>query len=391
MGTLIYINAACFSPKPSWYTIRPPGRMDSSIIAFCGLDISAQLLHSWPVFQPIMLVSNLTKSRGIKMKSILLLIPALAMLASCTNVDTPTYKIVGTVARPRIELTAESNDVITAIHVTEGETIRSGTVIAEQDPTLYQTRLDQSLAVRDRLAARLAELERGPRPELISAARAKLQGTVSNLAIREREYSRVSRLVTDKLASASLLDQALEHKDLALAAHDQARAELEALLAGSTTEEIDQIKASQAEAEALIRTQQTLLQRLRIVASRDGIIDSLPYETGERPLPGSTLAVMLANQLPYARVYIPEPIRTQIKSGTVATILVDGMTTAFQGKVRYVSAEAAFTPHYALTQRDRSRLSFLAEIDFIDDSAAAIPVGVPVEVRFPELDTNADN
>ena len=319
------------------------------------------------------------------MKTILLLIPALLILMSCTGANTPTYKIVGTVARPRIDLTAESNDVITAIHVNEGDAISSGTIIAEQDPTLYQTRLDQSLAVRDRLAARLAELERGPRPELISAARAKLQGTVSNLAIQEREYSRVSRLVTDKLASASLLDQALEHKDLALAAHDQARAELEALLAGSTTEEIDQIKASLAEAEALIHTQQTLLQRLHIVAPRDGTIDSLPYETGERPLPGSTLAVMLASQLPYARVYIPEPIRSRIQAGTTATIQVDGVNTAFQGKVRYVSAEAAFTPHYALTQRDRSRLSFLAEIDFVENSAANIAVGIPVEVTFPDL------
>ncbi len=96
---------------------------------------------------------------------------------------------------------------------------------------------------------------------------------------------------------------------------------------------------------------------------------------------------MLAEQLPYARVYIPEPIRSRITARSTATIQVAGIATAFQGRVRYISADAAFTPYYALTQRDRSRLSYLAEIDFVDNSAAGIPAGVPVEVSFPALDT----
>jgi HlyD family secretion protein len=66
---------------------------------------------------------------------------------------------------------------------------------------------------------------------------------------------------------------------------------------------------------------------------------------------------------------------------------VDGLKT-YQGKVRYVSSEAAFTPYYALTQRDRSRLSYLAEIDFTEASAANLPGGVPVEVTFPDLANN---
>jgi HlyD family secretion protein len=48
--------------------------------------------------------------------------------------------------------------------------------------------------------------------------------------------------------------------------------------------------------------------------------------------------------------------------------------------VRYISAEATFTPYYALTQKDRSRLSYLAEIDVDDPRAAELPVGIPVQV-----------
>lgn len=316
----------------------------------------------------------------------LLLIPLFFVLASCD--DSSDLAVVGNVERPRIELVAESNDPITAIHVKEGDPVKAGDIILAQDQALYLARLQQLQATRDRAQYRLDELVRGPRMENITAARAKLQGAVNNLAIQQREHERITRLVQDKLASPSLLDQALEQREAALANRDQAQAELDALLAGTTAEELDQIRATLAETEAAVAAQELLVQRLTIRAPRNGTIDALPYEAGERPVPGSIVAVMLADELPYARVYIPEPIRSRVIPGTSAAIRVDGMATVFQGRVRYVSWDAAFTPYYALTQRDRSRLSYLAEIDFTETSAANLPGGVPVEVTFPGLGTD---
>ncbi|GAG92015.1 unnamed protein product, partial [marine sediment metagenome] len=40
-----------------------------------------------------------------------------------------------------------------------------------------------------------------------------------------------------------------------------------------------------------------------------------------------------------------------------------------------------FTPYFALTEHDRSRLSYLAEVDVPD--ASSLPSGVPLEVDFP--------
>jgi HlyD family secretion protein len=49
--------------------------------------------------------------------------------------------------------------------------------------------------------------------------------------------------------------------------------------------------------------------------------------------------------------------------------------------VRWVSSEAAFTPYYALTERDRGRLSYVAKID-IGETRQRLPDGVPVNVEF---------
>ena len=68
--------------------------------------------------------------------------------------------------------------------------------------------------------------------------------------------------------------------------------------------------------------------------------------------------------------------------GTRARIRVDGRDREFEGLVRWVSSDEAFTPHFALTEHDRSQLVYLAEVDLVEPEARELPAGVPVEARF---------
>ncbi|MGH8287055.1 MAG: hypothetical protein ACRETT_15000, partial [Steroidobacteraceae bacterium] len=110
---------------------------------------------------------------------------------------------------------------------------------------------------------------------------------------------------------------------------------------------------------------------------------------GERPPAGAAVVVMLADGAPYARVHVPEPLRVGVTAGLAARVHVDGFEEPFAGQVRYISAEAAFTPYFALTQRDRSRLSYLAEVTLTEARAARLPTGIPVEVSFPQQQSAA--
>ena len=71
-----------------------------------------------------------------------------------------------------------------------------------------------------------------------------------------------------------------------------------------------------------------------------------------------------------------------MKTGTPATLRVDGTERTFTGQVRYVASEAEFTPYYSLTAADRSRLSFLAEVVFDESEATTLPSGIPVDVTL---------
>ena len=131
---------------------------------------------------------------------------------------------------------------------------------------------------------------------------------------------------------------------------------------------------------------ETVASRYTVRAPRPAVVEALPYELGERPAAGRPVAVLLADGMPYARVYVPEPWRVAFTPGTRIKASVDGLAQAISGTVRYVAAEAAFTPYYALTQKDRSRLAYLAEITLDDPAAQDLPAGVPVQVFVPGRD-----
>ena len=50
--------------------------------------------------------------------------------------------------------------------------------------------------------------------------------------------------------------------------------------------------------------------------SHDGVIASLPFHVGKKPARGQTVAVLLANTAPYARVHIPTALRAKVKTGS---------------------------------------------------------------------------
>ena len=97
---------------------------------------------------------------------------------------------------------------------------------------------------------------------------------------------------------------------------------------------------------------------------------------------GSPVAITLASNSPFARVYIPEPFRARIEEGDTLTVRIDGVAEKWQGSVRWIAKDATFTPYYALNAEERSRLMYLAEVQ-LPDAAADLPSGLPVQVELP--------
>ena len=301
-------------------------------------------------------------------------------VAACDNEDNLNV-VVGELASDRIELIAEVNEPILEIPVAEGEAVMAGQLVLRQDATRASAHLREAEAAVGEARARLDELVRGPRQEQIAQARAHLAGAEREIEFRRAQFQRATDLLEKELASPETRDRAKADLDAAEANLELRRAQLEELLAGTTVEELAQAEQALEQAEARRDGALVDVERHRLTAPVDGIFDSRLFEVGERPPAGQPVAVILGGRQPYARVYIPERLRAQVRPGTGARVSVDGMDAPVAARVRWVAHEAAFTPYFALTERDRGRLTYLAKID-IDDQQERLPDGVPVEVEL---------
>ena len=323
------------------------------------------------------------------MKRLIASLPMFALLAGGCSDGRNHDEVHGTLERDRLELVAESNERIIGIPVREGDRVAGGAELLRQEAGTMQPRLDQARASLAEAERRLADLVKGPREREIEEARAALAGAASTLETERREFARVQSLVERKLVSASSLDQSRARRDAAESARDQAKARLGLLLEGTRVEQVRQAEAAVERAHAALAELETSAARYVVTAPRAGSIEALPYKLGERPPAGSPVVVMLAEGTPYARVNVPETLRAQFTAGSKVDVSIDGVEGPLHGTVRFISAEAAFTPYYALTQKDRTRLSYLAEITLDDGRAADLPVGVPVQVTVPPSKSEA--
>jgi HlyD family secretion protein len=304
-----------------------------------------------------------------------------AALAGCSS-SADSERLVGTLERDRIEIVAEASEPIVSIEVREGQHVALGDVLMRQETDVANARGAQAEAQVAQARQRLAELERGARTETIDEARARLAAAKAAAERDEKDLKRVKELIERRLVAQSQLDQATAARNASEASVREAQAGLTALLRGNRVEDVEEGRAALAAAESARRGIEITDSRLVVRATRAGVVDALPYEVGERPPTGRPVVVMLADTPAFARVYVPEPRRARIRPGMKAEISVDGVEKPLQGVVRWVAHDAAFTPYYALTQRDRSRLSFLAEIEIQDERVRDLPAGVPVEVTI---------
>jgi HlyD family secretion protein len=302
------------------------------------------------------------------------------VLAGCARHDPDT--LPGTLERDRVELVADANEIIVALPLAEGATVKPGDVVVVQDRTLSAAELDAARAQLAQAEARVDELRNGPRATSIRAAAARRDRARAERDDAVRERDRLLGLVERSLVSKSEADRQVAAATVAEAALREAEASLRELQEGTRSEQLAQARQAADSARANLAGQETSSARLEVRSPIAGTIDSLPFRVGEKPARGATVAVLLASTAPFARIHVPEPIRARVRIGTPATLRVDGIERSFNGQVRFVASEAEFTPYYSLTAADRSRLSFLAEVVFDELGDRALPSGVPVDVTL---------
>ena len=315
------------------------------------------------------------------MRATSLLCSALIALSACSHDGGPPA-LLGTLEWDRIAVPAEVSEPITRIAVKEGDQVEEQQLLLTLDARRVQAQVDAAQADAQRLSAALDELRHGARAETIDAARAALARTQSTATNAKVTRDRAADLRRKALNSQADLDNAETALRQANADAAAARANLDLLLHGTRAEDLAQGEAALAQAQANLTQLNITLQRLEVHAPRAGRVDALPFKLGDRPPLGAGVASLLVGDAPYARVFVPEPLRASVQPGARFSVHVDGVAQPFAATLARIRSEASFTPYYALHGDDASRLTYRAELVLEGSEARKLPAGIPCQATL---------
>jgi membrane fusion protein (multidrug efflux system) len=110
----------------------------------------------------------------------------------------------------------------------------------------------------------------------------------------------------------------------------------------STSKELDQAETKLAISRAKLDEVRARLQRTRIVAPTEGVLNELPVEQGEYVTAGKSVAEVVQTDIVKVAVEVPERDIPFFSQGQRAEILADikGNQQSFEGKITFISSVA---------------------------------------------------
>lgn len=179
------------------------------------------------------------------------------------------------------------------------------------------------------------------------------------------------------------LQQAEVHANEAtLANANQALTRAETLLKSKTGTQaaFDQAQATQRQAEALLRSSRTKLERRKLVNPVAGTVQRIYYRPGELVPAGRPVVSLLPPGNLKVRFYVPQAMLPKIAYGDEVEVTCDGCAPDLKARVKFISRTSEYTPPVIYSQDERAKLVFLIEAR--PEKPDALRVGQPVSVRL---------
>lgn len=219
-----------------------------------------------------------------------------------------TVRATGNVKPTRlVQVGTQVNGPVKKLYVDYNDRVKSGDLLAQIDPSVYEARLAQD-------KANLAQCE------------ASLQQSRAKLAQAEKELDRAKQLAERQMLSQADLDAAIANREILAA----------------------QVKLSEAgiqQAQASLNVSQANLDYTTIKSPVDGVVISRNVDEGQTVVASMSAQVLYQVAMDLLKVQIeasiPEADIGKIKTGQPATFTVDAYDVTFTGNVFQIRMAAA--------------------------------------------------
>jgi len=274
----------------------------------------------------------------------------------------------------------EKGGRIAAIPVTDGQAVEAGDILFQ----LERDRERQALAAAQaRLAAAEAMLrdkQQGVRSEELRVIEEKLRTAEAERDLARKKYVRTLELVGRQIASESQKDRDLSALNVSEANVRRLTAELAVARLPQRPDRIEAARQEMAAARAAVSQAGIELADRTVRAPVSSRIERVFMRPGETVTTGAPIVSLLPPGGVKVRFYVPEPVRTDLRTGDPVTVNCSTCAKSFSATISYLASEVEQTPPVIFSLEERSKLVFLVEARF-DNPQGLLP-GQPVDVRL---------
>jgi HlyD family secretion protein len=298
------------------------------------------------------------------------------------NNDDTTLELMGNIDVRQVSLAFKVEGRIESLNVDEGACVRANDIVASLDKRYFNDELRILCARRDNLAANLAKLEHGSRPEEIAQARAQSSDREAALKKAREDFERAEALVNKGGVSRQEFDRYQTTLESAEAQYKAIREAQQLIEIGPRKEDIDVARALLAEHDAMIAQSERRLVDADLIAPNDGVILTRARERGAIVQPGEPVFSLTLTSPVWVRTYVSERELGLIIPDMSATVVTDSAPDRpYTGKIGFISPTAEFTPKSVETRALRTDLVYRLRV-VVDNPDGGLRQGMPVTVRL---------
>ncbi|WP_162851207.1 HlyD family secretion protein [Panacagrimonas perspica] len=299
-------------------------------------------------------------------------------LAGCDK--TADSSITGYVEALYLRPAPASGGRMTSLAVDRGATVKAGQPLFALDADREQAAVAEAQARIEAQSARVADLDKGGRPEELAVIRAQLQQAEAQLKLSTATAKRQASLAAQKLVSAEALDTAntTQARDSAHVA--ELKRQLDVAELTGRSDAIEAARQDVAAAQAQLAQAQWALAQKSVAAPADGSIEDVYFRAGEWVNAGQPVLALLPPANRRLRFFVPQQRLAEFAQGRSVHARCDGCGEAIAATVNFVAAQAEFAPPVLFDRHQRSRLVYRVEALPAAADALRLHPGQPVDV-----------
>lgn len=276
---------------------------------------------------------------------------------------------------------ADSGGRITTLAVDRGDAVQKGQALFTLDAEREQSAVDEAQHRLDAQSARLADLEKGRRPQEIAVIRAQLQQAEAQRRLSTATARRQTELAERQLVSADVLDTAR-----ATQARDEARVaeltrQLEVADLAGRSDALEAARQDIATARSQLDQARWALAQKSVAALAAGSVEDVYFRAGEWVGNGVPVLALLPPANKRVRFFVAQSRLAEFAVGARVQTRCDGCGEPIDATVRFVAAQAEFAPPVLFDRRQRERLVYRVEALPSPQDATRLHPGQPVDVE----------